>query len=234
MEMSEEGRGTIESKPIAKVIDYLTERYPFLRSKFLQYTGGILLLAVAGYLAYYFVILKPEEETARKYLWLPEKFFMMDSLEKALYGPSPDVYGFLQIATRYPSTDAGKLASLYAGLIYMKMEKYDSAIEFLRNASPGDVILRGMVPGLIGTAYLELNDTLAAEKYFAIAATCGEKTYVEPLFLFRLARLKEHNGKYREALEYYQKIKREYPGSDQARDIDKYIARVLPKVNTSP
>jgi len=44
--------------------------------------------------------------------------------------------------------------------------------------------------------------------------------------LFRLARLKEMRGKYREALDYYRKIKREYPLSEQAKVIDKYIARV--------
>lgn len=202
----------------------------FLENKIIRYsTIGLLLVVVAG-VYYYFGIYSPSESEAKSLIWIPQKHFQRDSMDLSLYGKGPDNPGFLEIAEKYPNVPQGKLAALYAGLIYLKKERYDSALFYLKRASPSDKIEKGLLLGLIGQLYLELGEYNTAEEYLVKAASCGENIFIEPRFLFLLAQVKEHNGKYRESLDYYKKIQKDYPWSEEAKEIDKYIARVSAKL----
>ncbi|MGI4729930.1 MAG: tetratricopeptide repeat protein, partial [Janthinobacterium lividum] len=54
----------------------------------------------------------------------------------------------------------------------------------------------------------------------------GTNGFTSPIYLKKLALVYENQKNYNDALDAYQKIKTDFPESNEATNIDKYIARV--------
>ena len=80
---------------------------------------------------------------------------------------------------------------------------------------------------MIGDAYAELKKNSDALDYYKKAAEVNEKDeFTSPEFLLRAGMFAETTGNKKEAIELYKKIKTNYPLSDRAANIDKYLARL--------
>lgn len=79
--------------------------------------------------------------------------------------------------------------------------------------------------GLTGDAYVELGQVEKGISYFDKAAN-SKNDVISPIFLKKAGVAYESLNKPEKALELYNKIKDNYPKSNEASDIDKYIARV--------
>ena len=80
---------------------------------------------------------------------------------------------------------------------------------------------------MMGDASAELDKKDDALDYYKKAAEVNDKDdYTSSEFLFRAALFAETIGKTKEAVTLFQKIKTDYPLSEKANDVDRYLARL--------
>lgn len=181
----------------------------------------VVVLGVFGYMKY---VQEPRETEAQAQIFPAQRYYEMDSLNLALNGDGNSM-GFLAIADEYGSTKAGNLAHYYSGYCYLKMGDFDNAIAQLEEFSSKDEILSCMAIGGIGDAYLEKGDQETALKKYLEASENKDNSFTTPMFLMRAGLVYELQSKWDESLKLYQRIKKDYPKSFEANEIDKYIAR---------
>ncbi len=210
-----------EVNPVAQVQQYWAKY-----SKQLIYGSAIIILLLAGFLGYKYLIQEPNETKAEEAIFHAQEYYNMDSARLALNGDAINP-GFLKIISRYGGTKTAKLASFYAGSCYLKMGDYNNAVKYLKDFSTPAVQLQARAYGLLGDAYSELNKKEDAVDQYKKAATTFEKDDVlSPEYLFRAGYLYESMGKNKEAIEMYQTIKDKYPSSTRGADIDRYLGRL--------
>jgi tetratricopeptide (TPR) repeat protein len=201
-----------------------SEQFIEKNQKILTYIVGGIILVIVLFFGYNKYIATPKEKSAQSLLFTAEYYFEKDSLELALYGDG-ESYGFLDIIDDYGSTKAGNLANYYAGVCYLNLGQYEEAISYLKDFSGDDVILPGMALGAIGDAYMQMKDLSKAIDYYLKAANYDQNDFVTPTFFLKAGWAYEILGEWEEARDIYERIKKEYPKSREARDIDKYLAR---------
>ncbi len=84
--------------------------------------------------------------------------------------------------------------------------------------------------GSTADAYVELKDYDKAETYFKKAADKANNKFLTPLYLKKLGLVYEAQNDNKSADDTYKRIKSEYPDSQQAQNIDEYIARAEAKL----
>jgi tetratricopeptide (TPR) repeat protein len=133
--------------------------------------------------------------------------------------------GFLSIIDDYGMTKASNLSKYYAGVCYLKLGNYDEAIDYLKSFKGKDQIIGPMAKGALGDAYMEKNESSKAASYYMEAAEMNENEFTTPLFLMKAGWTYELLADYDKAVKVYERIKYDFPASNEAREIDKYIAR---------
>lgn len=186
----------------------------------------VLVLGVIGYLKY---IKAPREEKAQNEMFMAQRYFQMDSMNLALNGDG-NFYGFLDIIDNYGSTKAGNLSHYYAGICYLNLGDFESAITQLKKFSGKDEIVTAMAVGATGDAYMELGNQEKAVEYYEKAAKIRSNDFTTPIFMLKTGQCYEMMGNNEKALKSYEALKKEYPSSQEARDIEKYIGRVKEKI----
>lgn len=202
-----------------------TEQFIERNQKVITYVVGALILIILIVFGYRKFVSQPNEEAAQKAMFQAEYYFEQDSLKLALNGAGESV-GFLGVIDDYSSTSSGNLAKYYAGICYLNLGEYEDAIEYLKKFSGHDLIVPGMALGAIGDAYMQLGDIDKAIKYYNEAASKNANDITSPTFLLKAGWAYEINDDYANALKVYEKVKHKYSKTREARDIDKYIARV--------
>jgi tetratricopeptide (TPR) repeat protein len=187
--------------------------------------GIIAVLAiVAIYVAYNRFYLAPLEDEAQKESFNAQRYFEMDSFNLALHG-NDKFKGFEAIADEYGLTKIGNLAHFYAGICNLRMGKYDDAIEHLNDFSTGNELLGPLTEGALGDAYVESGDLEKGVKHYMKAAKMSSNKLTSPVFYKKAGLVYEELKEYGSALDVYNRIKKDYVESQEAQDIDKYIAR---------
>ena len=185
--------------------------------------GGVVIV-IAAIAFYTKVYLPPIEAEAQSSMFWAEKYFEQDSLNLAIDGDGLHD-GFIDIIDEYGGTKAENLAHYYLGICYRNKGNYEDAIYELDLFSSNDVMISSVALGAIGDCYAELNDLDNAISYYEKAATNNENNLTTPVYLFKAGIAYEDAGDYENAHEKYTLIKSDYPSSDEARTIEKYIAR---------
>ena len=193
----------------------------------------VLIVIIAGgfyYLRYY----KPAQENeASAQLFMAERYFEKDSMDKVLkgdgkYSSAPDV------ADEYGNTKAGNLAKYYTGRAYMSKNEFKKALEYLEDASFSDEIMSAMIIGLRGDCYSELGDIAKAADTYMKAAQKRDNIYTSPMYLMKAGIHYEEVKKWEKAVKAYTMIKEKYKESKQAQTSLKYIARAMAHLGKSP
>lgn len=218
-------KDTTEERIVA-VEEALSKSEQFIErnQKILTYVVGGIIVVILLFFGYKKYVSGPKEKTAQALMFTAENYFEKDSVDIALLGDG-ESYGFLDIIDDYGSTSAGNLAKYYAGICYLNKGEYEEAISYLEKFSGDDVIVPGMALGAIGDAYMQLDDLEKAAKYYMDAANRNKNDFVSPTFLLKAGWTYEIHGNWEKARSTYEIIKKEYPRSREARDIDKYLAR---------
>lgn len=194
--------------------------------------GGAIVAVILGYFGYTQLIVKPQEENARKEMFVAETYFKKDSVDKALNGDG-QFMGFLEIIDTYGSSKAANLSHYYAGMCYMKKGEWDNALEYLSGYDAEDDVTGALALGAMGDANLELGKKDEAETLYRKAADWDNNEFTAPIFLFKLALVKELKNDYKGAAEIYERIKKDFPKSTEAREIEKFIIRAQNMANKS-
>lgn len=187
---------------------------------------GGLVLVVGGWAFYKFVIVEPRQKEAVEQMFQAQFQFERDSFELALKNPGGGYAGFLEIIDKYGSTPAGNSAHYYAGISYLNLGNFDDAIHHLEKFSPKDDIMAAMKSGAIGDAYAEQGNLDKALSQYNKAAAAGDNSLTAPHYLLKAAQLNEKQGNLAEARKAYDKIRSEYPDSEEGQDVEKYLARL--------
>ncbi len=184
---------------------------------------GMLVIVILAYMGFNQFYLKPQEKKAQEQVFMAEKYFETDSLNLALNGDG--LYpGFLDIMDDYKWTKTANLANYYTGIIYMKKGEYETAIAYLEDFDGDDEMVQPMAIGAIGDSYMELGNPDKAVAFYLEAANVSTNDITSPPFFMKAGWTYEINGEYSKAAEVYKKIKTEFSKSQEARDIDKFIA----------
>ncbi len=170
-----------------------------------------------------------KDRNASKEIFTAQKYFEKESYEAALTGDG-NYLGFTEVYDSYSSTKTGKLAAYYAGISYMKLGKYQEAIDYLKKFNGKDEILAPMALGAIGDCYMELDDMNNAVAYYDKAANKSKNQFTGPMFLTKAGMTYEIIGDYANALRCYKALKADYPLSNEAFEISKNIANVEEKL----
>lgn len=189
-----------------------------------------LFVIVGGYFAYLYLYQNPRETEAQEEIFTAQRYFEQDSLKLALNGDGSN-YGFIDIADNYSGTKAGNLANYYAGVSYLNLGQYENAIEYLDKFSSDDPVLSVIAQGSIGDAFLELDQPEEALDYYRRAVSGEENGFVVPFYLKKAGLVAEEQGDLADAKNYFTRIKKEFKDSQEASDVDKYIARIEVKMN---
>ncbi|MBP5502942.1 MAG: tetratricopeptide repeat protein [Bacteroidales bacterium] len=187
---------------------------------------AIIAAVILGYMAYQKYVKVPKEDKAAAQMFQAENYFERDSFNLALNGDG-NYPGFLKIMSDYSGTKAGNNAKYYAGICYFHTQEFDKAIECLNGFSANDKSLDPIAKGLIGDCWSEKGDFAKAQKYYNDAIKSAEgNVFVAPIFLNKLGKILEKQNNYQEALNVYNKIKAEYPNSNEGRTIDRDIEKM--------
>ncbi len=192
--------------------------------KVITYTVGAVVAIVAIVLAYKYYNTSRDSKAAAKAFYA-QQYFASDSSQLALKGDGQH-YGFLKVIKEFGGTKTANLAHYYAGVSYMKMGDTKNAIKQLEDFDGKGTLVGSAAHGLLGNAYMETNKTdKAIDEYKK--ATENEKDVVQtPMYLFNLGAAYEIAKKPEDAKKAYLRIRDEYPTSMQARDIDRYLAKL--------
>jgi len=201
-----------------------TESWVVENQKSLSIIIGAVVLMLVSYFAYKNIYLAPQEAEAKEQVWQAQQAFANDNLEVALNG-SDVAYGFLDIIDKYGITETANLAHYYAGISYLRLGQYEEAISYLESYDCQDVMVCAVALGATGDAFMELGEVDKALNYYYSAVDHSDNGLTAPVYLMKAARAHEEVGDYKEALDNYNRIKDEYPNSNEGRLIEKYIAR---------
>lgn len=187
----------------------------------------VVVLGVFGYMKY---VQQPREREAQAQMFQAQRYFEMDSLNLALNGDG-NAMGFVAFIDEYGSTKAGNLAQLYSGICFLRLGDFDNAITHFEEFDSNDEVLSCIALGGIGDAYLEKGDQETALKKYLEASENKDNSFTTPMFLMKASFVYELQNKWEESLKLYQRIKKDYPKSYEANEIDKYIARAEGNLN---
>lgn len=186
---------------------------------------GIVVALVLIVLAVRNFYIKPREVAAENEIYKAQNYFASEAYEAALNGDDLECIGFKEIVSEYGATPSGNLAAAYAGICYYKTNDYQNAIKYLSQFDGKDAYLTTSVVGLIGDCYVELGETSKAVGYFEKAGSL-KNDIISPIYLKKAGLAYEAMEQPAKAAKCYNEIKNSYSTSQEASDIDKYIARV--------
>lgn len=186
--------------------------------------GGVLLI-IGGVWAYKNLYQKPRQAEAVEQMFQAQMQFERDSFALALTNPGGGYSGLLDIIDNYKGTKAANLANYYAGICYLRLGQYEAAADYLKTFKPAGKIGPIMKYGALADALSELNQLDDALSTYKKAVDAGVNDAITPYYLKKYGMLSEKLGKYGQAKEAYERIKRDFPSSPIATDIDKYIIR---------
>ena len=116
------------------------------------------------------------------------------------------------------------------GACYLQIKEFDKAIKYLKDfEGKGASQVQSKAYMMLGHAYAEKNNNAEAMSYYKKAAEVNEKDEsITPDALMVCGSYAEANGKNEEAIEFYKKIKDNYPNyiNSSNGEVDKRLARL--------
>lgn len=228
-----------DRKALTKETDIVEKlrRFWFAYNKPISYIGSAIIVLFIGWMIYKYMFKIPEQEKADKVVFVTQKYYAdftsaTDSAKallaaKVLNGDGTNP-GALRIINQYSGTPAANLCEYYAGSCYLQLGQFAKSLKYLKDFDAnGATQIKSRALGMMGDASAELNKNDDALDYYKKAANVNDKDdYTSSEFLFRAALFAESVGKTKEAIDLFKKIKTDYPSSQKANDVDRYLARL--------
>ncbi len=206
---------------IAKAKDFWTKY-----SKPVMIVCAAVILLGGGWLVYKNFFKAPKEEKAAEAIFRAEEYFRMDSLNLALNGDGQSA-GFLRIISKHSGTEAANQAHYYAGVIYIKLDQNDKAIDHLKKFSTSSKPIQARAYQLLGDAYADLGKGKEALDYYKKASRHFEADKMNSSeALFRAAYLAEEVLKDKaEAISLYKELKEKF-SQEKGYEADLHLAKL--------
>lgn len=189
-----------------------------------QITWAIAAIAaiVLGVIAINNYVIAPNRLEASNENAKAAMYFAQGNWDKALNGDEADCIGFAAIADEYGHYQQGRLAALYAGICCYKQGEFAEAADYLKRFKAKDLFVDPAASQLLGDAYVQMDELDKAAKAFEAAAKSGNEL-IAPMSLKKLGFVYMEQGNNKAANKAFLSIKSDYPASQEAQDIDKFI-----------
>lgn len=188
-----------------------------------------IIVIIAGGMLYNAKVAQPRQIKAAEAIFPGETYFINGDYSTALNGDAYGFDGFEALAKQYKSTNAGKLAGLYAGLCYAQLDSMDIAKKYLEKFSGSDQMVSPAAMGTLADCYATAGQVSKAAGIFEKAAKKANNNLLSPYFYLQAGIMYESLDKPAKALKLYKMIKVKYPESNESQEVDKYIARLTSK-----
>lgn len=210
-------------------------------SKAIIYGGAAVILVMAGWIGYQKFYKEPRELEAGETIFAAENLFgkmattgfNKDSVNIVLNGgilEGNKITGILKVISKYDGTLTADRAKYIAGTCYLQIGEYDKAISNLKafdGSTATQVKSKAWI--MMGHAYAEKNQISEAMDAYRKAAEVNPKDEsMTPDALLICGNYAEANGKSKEAVDFFSKLKNEYPTyiSVSNGEVDKHLARL--------
>ena len=212
---------------IDKMNSHLTEAGSRIadNKKIILIAVGVILVVAAFVLSYLFIYRNPHMEAA---------FEAYNGVETQVLNDSTAAAQYMEVADRYKSDDAGKLAALSAGESLYAQGKYEEAAEYLKRFSSKDDVLEANALVLTGDCYVNMQNYDEALNFYQRAVRKAKNNpQIVPRVLLKEANVYDAQGNYGKALECYQQIKNNFPEFKlgNGMEMDAYIAREIARMS---
>ncbi len=138
--------------------------------------------------------------------------------------PQEGVQGLEAIVEEHGSVPSGEVAKFYLANSYFALGNYSKALSTYDDVSISDKMIKSAALAGEAACYEVKGKYSEAASYFEKAASKGIPDLQAPGNLQRAAVNYAAPGEKEKAVDILQKIKKEFPSSVAARDVDKYIA----------
>jgi tetratricopeptide (TPR) repeat protein len=211
-----------EDKLVTKYFE--TRRWIEENTKILSYVGiGLAALIVIGFL--WSKSRADSNEKATAMLAKVTQYYDEGRYDLAINGvPQEGTQGLQAIVDELGSSHAGEIAKLYLANSYFAQKNYDKALRIYDDISISDKMITASAYAGMAACYEAKGDFDQAASYFEKAASKNMTAAQAPENLQRSATNYAATGKKEKAIELLQKLKKEFPSSLYARDVDRYIA----------
>lgn len=183
-----------------------------------------ILIVICGIIALNKYVFQPKAVEANNENAKAVIYFEAGNYQAALEGDDADCIGFAEIAKKYSHYQPGKLAALYAGISEYQLGNYEEAAKYLKKFDGDDLNISPASKLLLGNAYVELEEYGKAISAFEAAAK-SENEVIAPIALKKAGIVYLEKGDNKKAVKCFEEIKEDYPMSNEAQDIDKYISK---------
>ncbi|NNF22481.1 MAG: tetratricopeptide repeat protein [Saprospiraceae bacterium] len=205
-----------------------TEEF-FAKNKVLSLTvAGVIAVAFTSFFLYQYYTIN-QNRLAQADMFQAVFYFEQDSLDLALNGDGNN-YGFGDIVSEYPRTDAANLSNYYAGIIHLKKGNHKVAVLYLEDFSSSDLLIQARAYSLIGDAYMEQGDYENAVSFYDKAANYNANEYFSPIYLKKAALAYEKLEQWDKAKGCFETIVEEYKTSTEFQSAQKDLARLDAKM----
>lgn len=213
-----------EDETLLDVVEVRDNAQVFFDKNKVAILGGLtlLILLIVAFLAYKYAYQAPREKEASEEIVYAQRAFEKDSFALALENPGGGYSGFVGIIENYGGTKAANLAKYYAGVSYLNLGRYEEAVDYLNDFSAKGDVTPVMKHGVLGDAYGELGQFDKAISAYKKAAS-SDNSFLTPYYSNKLGLLLNQQGSSDEAKKYFQKIKDDYPNSNEAGTVDYYL-----------
>ena len=185
----------------------------------------IVIVIGAAAFAYLRLYKAPREAKAADKVYFAQEYFSRDSLDKALAGDGQHL-GFIRVMKEYSGTPTANLCHYYAGMCYLKTGDFKKAIKQLEDFDGHGTMVATAAYGALGNAYMEDGNTKKGIDNYEKAVKNENDVVQTPMYLYNLAAAYQKNNQPDNAKKAYERIRDEFPQSQQARDVERYLAQL--------
>ncbi|MGD1045941.1 MAG: tetratricopeptide repeat protein [Bacteroidota bacterium] len=193
-------------------------------TKILSYVGiGLAALVVIGFLWSKSRVDSNEKATLMLAKLTP--YYDEGRYDLAINGvPQEGTQGLQAVVDEHGTTQAGEIAKLYLANSYFALKNYDKALSTYDDISISDKMITASAYAGMAACYEVKGDFSHAASYFEKAASKNMTAGQAPENLQRSATNYAAAGKKEKAIDLLQMLKKEFPSSSYARDVDRFIA----------
>ena len=153
------------------------------------------------------------------------KYYDDGNYEAAISGvPQENIRGLQAVVNDYGSSHAGGFAKFYLANAYFATGNFDKALEQYLDVSVSDDLVQSSAFAGAGACYEAKGNSADAARYYEKAAMIGKGNTQAAEHLHHAAMNFAAAGNKTRAVELLKKIKKDYPTSSVAREVEKYIA----------
>ena len=135
-----------------------------------------------------------------------------------------NVRGLQSIVDDYGSTRAGELATFYLANCYYSQSNFDKALKYYLKVDVSDDLIAASALAGAASCYESKGDYAKAASTYENAAYRSSKDINVPENLFHAGQDYLAAGNKEKATELFKKVKKDFPTSNAAREIERWIA----------